>query len=312
MKLAIVFAGQGSQKEQMGLDFYQKYDIFKNTIDEFENSDKLKKLCFESKLDELSQTVNTQPAMLSFAIGVYELLKSNSIKPTMVAGLSLGEYGALYASEALSKNNVMKLIQYRAKIMQEASETQDSTMFAILGASREMISEVCNEASNLGVVEICNYNSPSQIVISGERKAVVEASKMLLSRGAKKTIELNVSGAFHTSLMNEASDKLKLELEKYEFKDMQIPIIFNALGREKNPEEKIEDLLCRQIKSSVYFQDSIEYMYENGVDTIIEIGPGKALSGFVKKTKKEIKTFNISCVEDYEIVVQSLGGVDEQ
>lgn len=307
MKLGIVFAGQGAQKRYMGLDFYNSYSIFKESMDGFKDSEELKRLCFEAEMSELSQTKNTQPAMIAFGISIYKLLKSAGIEPEIVAGLSLGEYSALYSSNVLSESDTMSLVSHRGKIMQEASENTDSTMFAILGSSRESILKACEIASEYGIVEVCNYNSPSQIVISGEREAVEKAANLSLELGGKKAIELKVSGAFHTSLMNDAADKLRDKISEYQFNKMQVPIVFNSIGREKTKDESIQDLLYRQIKSSVYFQDSIEYMYEKGIDTIIEIGPSKILSGFIRKTQKNIKTYTIDNVDDFKNVIENLG-----
>lgn len=310
MKLGIVFAGQGSQRAKMGLDFYEKYDSFRSTFDSFEDSERLKQLCFEEGIEELSRTINTQPALLAYAIAVTELLSESNINADIVAGLSLGEYSALYAAKVLSKDKLLELVKARACAMQEATDNVRSAMYAILGGSRAVVEKACKEASSIGVAEVCNYNSPVQIVISGEAEAVKKASELAIEFGAKRAIKLNVSGAFHTSLMSSAAEKLGKKLSNVKFEEMKIPVVFNTLGRIKNDGENIADLLEKQVKSSVYFEDSIRYMYENGVRTIIEVGPGKVLSGFIRKIQKDIDVYSIDTVEDFEAVVDKLGEIN--
>ena len=316
MSIGFVYAGQGSQKVGMGQDFYEKYDKFRETMDnataavESVTEMDVAGLCFEGPIEKLSQTRYTQPAMVSFAVGVSKLLKDAGINPEYTCGLSLGEYSALYAAGVLSEKEVIELVSKRGKYMEEAGKGLDVKMSAVLGMERETVIECCTQATNSfkgeKLVSAANFNCPGQIVISGDAKAVDKASELLKEAGAKRIIPLNVSGPFHTKLMQPAGDALAKEFENVDFKPMNSKVIFNCLGREKADKEKISDILVQQVQSSVYLEDSIKYMADHGVDTIVEIGPGNAISKFVKKTAPEVKVMSIDTVEDFENVVKEL------
>ncbi len=306
MNIAFIYAGQGSQKVGMGKDFYEEYPSFRETFDNAPVDFDLKSLCFDGPEEQLSQTQYTQPCMVTFAAGVTDILKAEGIQPKMVAGLSLGEYSALYASEVFDKQAVISLASFRSKAMTNAVSGMECGMVAVLGLDREPLLKACEEASSLGVVQICNYNCPSQLVISGEAAAVEKAVELAIEAGAKRCVALKVSGPFHTSLMTPAGDALREKFAEVNFGDMQIPVVFNAIGREKNDDETIPQLLEKQVQSSVYFEDSIRYMTEQGIDTFIEIGPGKTLSGFVKKTVKGVKIYNIDDVAGLKAVVAAI------
>ncbi|NEX00322.1 [acyl-carrier-protein] S-malonyltransferase [Pseudobutyrivibrio sp. NOR37] len=317
MKLGIVYAGQGSQKVGMGQDFYEKYDLFKETIDNATDTVKavtdmdVAELSFNGPEEKLSQTKYTQPAMVAFAIGVTKLLHERGIKADYTLGLSLGEYSALYESEAIDEKQVLDLIAKRGLFMTEASEGLEVKMAAVLGAERQTVLDACDrvnsELDGKLTVQAANFNCPGQIVISGDAQAVDQASAYLKEAGAKRILPLKVSGPFHTKLMKPAGDKLKEEFKTVDFKQERSKVIFNCLGRERKQEETIPALLEKQVQTSVYLEDSIRYMVGEGVDTIIEIGPGKAISKFIAKTVDDVKVYSIDTVEDFEATVKELG-----
>jgi len=316
MSIGFIYAGQGTQKVGMGQDFYNRYEEFKATIDgagkalENELDVDITTLLFSGPIEELSQTRNTQPAMVAFAIGITKLLKSAGIIADYSCGLSLGEYSSLYEAGVLSEKDVLRLVAKRGKYMENASRGRDVKMAAILGLDRDTVEECCkNVTETFGgekIVQAANYNCPGQIVISGDAVAVDKASADLKSAGAKRILPLNVSGPFHTSLMKPAGEALAQDFKETEFGKMQTKVVFNCLGREKDDCETIETLLEKQVQSAVYLEDSIRYMEKQGVDTIIEIGPGNAISKFVKKTAPNVRVMSIDSVEDYENVVKEL------
>lgn len=306
MNIAFIYAGQGSQKVGMGKDFYEEYSSFQDAFDNAPVDFDLKALCFNGPEEQLSQTQYTQPCMVAFAAAVTDILKSEGIEPEMTAGLSLGEYSALYASGVFDRQTVISLAAFRGNAMANAVSGIECGMVAVLGLDREPLLKACEDAASLGVVQICNYNCPGQLVISGEAAAVARASELAAQAGAKRCIPLKVSGPFHTKLMKPAGDALREKFSDVNFGEMQIPVVFNAVGREKKADETIPQLLEKQVQSSVYFEDSIRYMVEHGIDTFIEIGPGKTLSGFVKKTVKGVKTYNIDDAAGLKAVIAAV------
>lgn len=306
MNIAFIYAGQGSQKVGMGKDFYDEYPSFRETFDNAPVDFDLKSLCFDGPDEQLSQTQYTQPCMVTFAAAVTDILKAEGIEPKMAAGLSLGEYSALYAAGVFDRQTVISLAAFRGNAMTNAVSGLECGMVAVMCLDREPLLKACEEASSLGVVQICNYNCPGQLVISGEAAAVSKAAELASAAGAKRCVPLKVSGPFHTSLMTPAGDALREKFNDVNFGEMQIPVVFNAIGREKNDSETIPQLLEKQVQSSVYFEDSIRYMTEQGIDTFVEIGPGKTLSGFVKKTVKGVKIYNIDDAAGLKAVVAAI------
>ena len=284
MKLAFLFAGQGSQKAGMGRDLYENYPAFRKAFDSPELDFDLKKVCFEDPDGVINQTQYTQPCLVAFAAGVNAVLKENGIVPEFAAGLSLGEYSALHCAGVFTAKQAIELTAYRGAAMAKAAEGIESAMTAVLMLDRETLQRCCEEASDAGVVKICNYNCPGQLVIGGEKAAVAKAGELAKAAGARRLMPLRVSGPFHTPLMQPASEALARRFETEEFGGMQIPVLFNCLGNVMGEEDSIPALLCRQVKESVYMEDTIRKLMALGVDTVIEIGPGKALSGFVAKT----------------------------
>ena len=309
MKLAFVYAGQGSQHVGMGKDFYQEFTLFAQVFDHAPVDFDLKKLCFEGPEEQLSQTRYTQPCMAAFAVGVTDLLYQEGIRPQLAAGLSLGEYSALYAAGVFSRGTVISTVALRGRAMEEAAAGLDCSMTAVLGLDREKLQQACNGAAELGTVQICNYNCPGQLVIGGEKAAVDKAGELAKELGAKRCMPLKVSGPFHTRLMKPAGDALAAHFKTIDFQPMALPVYFNCLGGPMDAGDNIPALLERQVQSSVYWEDTIRRMEAEGVDTVVEIGPGKALSGFFKKTAPGIRTCHIDTAADFHSVVSALKGV---
>ena len=307
MKIGFLYAGQGTQKEQMGKALYETYPTAKAMYDSIHLDDiDVKDLCFNGDLATLSQTSNTQPCMVATAAVITELLKEKGIIPDFVAGLSLGEYSALYAAGVFDFQTALELVRFRGLAMEQAVQGMDSMMSAILGMDRETLTAICEEASSEGLVQIANYNCPGQLVIGGETKAVEKAETMALEQGAKRAVTLNVSGPFHTKLLKPASDALAERFKTVTFHPIQIPVIFNSTAKPLAEGETVAGMLTKQVMSSVYLEDSIRYMIEQGVDTFVEIGPGKALSGFVKKISKNVAIYQVEDPESLQKTVESL------
>lgn len=308
MNIAFLYAGQGSQCAGMGKDLYESEPLFRNVIDRADPGFDLKQIMFDADLETLSETQYTQPALAAFAAGVTAILFENGIRPSYVAGLSLGEYSALHAAGVFDADTLIRLTAFRGRKMQEAAEATDGVMSAILGLPAEKVEEICKKAKTAGTVEVANYNTAVQTVIGGERAAVEAAEALAKEAGAKRCMRLKVSSAFHTSFMDPASEALQMYFRKVVFHPMQIPVIFNTVAAPLPEGEEISQILIRQVKSGVRMKQTIEYLAEQGIDTIIEIGPGKALSGFVKKTAPQIKTFAIGDVESLQAVLDEVKG----
>ena len=294
-KTAFIFAGQGAQYPGMGKGLEENIKACK---DIFQNADNalgfsISKICFEGTVEELKSTENAQPAILTMSIAAMTALVNAGIKPYAVAGLSLGEYSAMVCSGVLDFETAVKLVKKRGKFMDEAVPKGKGAMAAIIGLDEKEIRDICTQASQKGVVEPANFNCPGQIVIAGEIAALEYASELASERGARKVIKLSVSGPFHTSLLKEASDKLYRELIKIELNPMKVPVLTNLSGDYINPTDDIKEILRRQVMSSVRWEDIIRNMIKEGIDTFVEIGPGKALSSFVKKTDRSVKVLNV-------------------
>ena len=283
MKLAVLYAGQGAQHPGMGKEFYEESPAFRAAFDSAALDFDLHSVCFEDPDSVLSQTEYTQPCMVAFACGVTAVLQEKGIRPDVVAGLSLGEYSALEAAGVFTAKQAIELAAYRGKVMADAAKGIDCGMTAVLNLDRDTLAACCAQAAELGCVQICNYNCPGQLVIGGEKAAVDRAAELAKAAGARRYIPLKVSGPFHTRLMAPAGEALAKRFSTESFGVMQIPALFNCLGREKT-DESIPQLLVKQVQSSVYMEDTLRRLGELGVDHILEVGPGAALSGFVKKT----------------------------
>ena len=307
VRLGFLYAGQGSQHPGMGADLYEAFPAFRQVLDaaQAEVDFDLKRICFEDPERVLNQTRYTQPCMVAFAAGMTAVLREQGIAPSAAAGLSLGEYSALHAAGVFDAWTAVRLVAFRGKAMEEAAKGHDSAMMAVLGLDREPLRAACDAAADLGTVVIANYNCPGQLVIGGDRAAVEKAALLAKERGAKRCLPLKVSGPFHTPLMKPAGEALEKYFQSVPFAEPAIPVLFNCLGREKE-EDSIPALLVRQVQSSVYMEDSIRRMGELGLDALVEIGPGRALSGFVKKTLPGFPVYAVETVQDVE-ALEGLG-----
>ncbi|HOM02615.1 MAG TPA: ACP S-malonyltransferase [Acetivibrio sp.] len=308
-KLAFLFPGQGAQYVGMGkqiADEYKGADAIFDEASEALGFD-VKKMIFEGDEETLKITENTQPAILTASVALLQPILEKGIKPDVVAGLSLGEYSAHVAAGTMTFKDAVSLVRKRGKFMQEAVPVGVGTMAAIMGLDSQAVKECCKKASSEGIVEPANFNCPGQITVAGEVKAVEKALEIAKEMGAKRAMLLAVSAPFHCSMLKPAGDKLAAELEKVNLYDIKIPVVTNVTAEYILDKDKVKDLLIRQVSSSVLFEDSIRNMIEDGVDTFVEIGPGKVLSGFVKKINKEMKTLNVEDIESLNKTLEELG-----
>lgn len=304
-KIAFIFPGQGAQYVGMAREITESSESAARIMDEASEAlgFDVRKMIFEGDEETLKITENTQPAIVTASVACAQPLLDAGIKPDFTAGLSLGEYAAHVISGSIAFADAVRLVRKRGKFMQEAVPLGEGTMAAILGLSREDVEEICRQASSAGVVEPANFNCPGQISIAGHTAAVNEAIKLAAEKGAKRAVLLNVSAPFHCSLLKPAGEKLQKELESITVNPMQVPVATNVTGKLVESEKDIKDLLVKQVSSSVLWEDCVATLIQNGVDTFVEIGPGKVLSGFVKKIDKTAKVLN---VEDNASLAQTL------
>lgn len=297
-KTVYMFPGQGAQYIGMGKEFYEQFDICKAVFDLASNVTGLDipALCFEEN-DRLNITEYTQIAMLTVEAAIYMAMEQQNLKPDYAAGLSLGEYGALIVSKALDPADAFRMIRKRGIYMQEAVPT-GGAMAAVLGLDAVAIEAAC--AHTEGIVSIANYNCPGQIVITGEQAAVEQAGEACKAAGAKRVMPLNVSGPFHSKMLEGAGKKLADELKNVHFRSIDVPYVTNVTADFVTDDTQIQDLLVKQISSSVRWQQSIERLIEAGADEFVEIGPGHTLTGFMKKINREKKVYHIENPEDLE------------
>ena len=301
-KMAFMFPGQGAQYVGMGQDFYEQIPVCKEMFELAGKASGLDvpALCFEEN-EQINITEYTQIAMLAAEVAMLKAIEEKGLKPDVTGGLSLGEYGALAASGVMSVEDVFRIVRKRGIYMQEAVPN-GGAMTAVLGLDTETIEKICEETE--GTVTIANYNCPGQVVITGEESAVQAAAEKLTATGAKRCVPLKVSGPFHSPMLVGAGEKLAKELENVEIHDIQIPYIANVTADYVTDKAQVKPLLEKQVSSSVKWQQTVERMITDGVDTFVEIGPGKTLSGFMRKINKDMRVINIEKVED-------LGKLDE-
>lgn len=305
-KIAFLFPGQGSQAIGMGKDLYDNFDAAKNV---FDTADKVLEknittLCFEGPDEALKQTVNTQPSIVTMSIAALETLKSEcDVKPDFVAGHSLGEYCAMYAAGVLTLENALKLIQKRADLM---GAFKGGAMSAVLNATEDAIKTCLAEANKVGYVDVANYNSPAQVVITGDETAVAKAGELLLANGAKRVVPLPVSGAFHSKFMENAGHEFEKFVADFALNDAVIPVITNVDAKATIDNDEFRVKMPKQIYSSVYWTQTIQKMVSEGVEIFVEIGPGKVLAGLSKKIATEAKVYNVFDKASLDATVEGL------
>ena len=305
-KIAFLFPGQGSQAVGMGKDLYESFDAAKNVFDTADKTlDKsIAKLCFEGPDEDLKQTVNTQPCIVTMSIAALESLKSQlDINADYVAGHSLGEYCAMYAAGVMSLETTLKAIQKRADLM---GQTKGGAMAAVLNASEEALTASLKDASEEGYVDVANYNSPAQVVITGDEKAVAKAGELLLAKGARRVVPLAVSGAFHSKFMENAGHEFESFVARFDLNDAKIPVVTNVDAQPTTSASDFRVKMPKQIYSSVHWTQTIEKMAADGVEIFVEIGPGKVLAGLNKKIVPEAKVYNVFDKASLETVVDAL------
>ncbi|NLL80313.1 MAG: ACP S-malonyltransferase [Clostridiales bacterium] len=303
-KIAFMFPGQGAQYVGMGKDFYDAVPVSREMFELAGKASGLDvaALCFEEN-EKINITEYTQICMLAAEIAMYKALEEKGIKPDVTAGLSLGEYGALVVSGAMTPQEAFKVVRQRGLFMQEAVPT-GGAMTAVLGSDTGMIEKVCAETE--GTVSVANYNCPGQTVITGEEKAVAAAAESLLAAGAKRCVPLKVSGPFHSPMLSGAGEKLGEVLADVEIHDITVPYLANVTADYVTEKGQVKELLTKQVASSVRWQQSVERMIADGVTTFVEIGPGKTLAGFMRKINREVTVLNVEKLEDVEKVVEAL------
>lgn len=305
-KIAFLFPGQGSQFVGMGRDLYSNYSSAKKVFDTADEvlGKSVSKLCFEGPEETLKQTANTQPAIVTMSIAALEALKSKlNITPHFTAGHSLGEYCAMFCSGVMDLKTTLKAIQKRASLM---SEVKGGMMAAVLNAPEGSVEKAIKEASKLGYIDIANYNSPVQVVLTGDEIAVQKAGEILLESGARRFVPLAVSGAFHSKYVENAGKEFERFVSELTLKDASIPVITNVDAAETIVSDEFRQKMPKQMYSSVHWTQTIQKMVTNGVDTFIEIGPGKVLTGLNKKIAPEAKVYNVYDTESLENTVNSL------
>jgi len=302
-KVAFIFPGQGSQTVGMGKDLYERYAIVRDTFNEADKALEfsITGLCFDGPGEELKKTANTQPAILTVSVALTRLLNEHGIRPDIVAGHSLGEYSALVAADALDFSDAVRLVRKRGQYMQEAVPLGEGAMAAVMGLNREAIIEICKKISlDFGIVQPVNFNCPGQVVIAGKTAAVEKAAELLKEAGAKRVLPLPVSAPFHSSLLEPAAQKLAGEFRKIKLRNPKVPVVANVNGEIITNGEIMQELLIRQAASPVLWEDCVAKIVEFGATVLVEVGPGKVLTGFTKKIAPDATALNVEDVASFE------------
>lgn len=303
-KIAFIYPGQGAQKPGMGKDFYENSELAKAVYDKASEllQIDMKALCFEEN-EKLDLTEYTQAALVTTCLAMTKVVEERGLKPDVTAGLSLGEYCAISVAGGMKEEDAISLVRKRGILMQNTVPAGEGAMAAILGMDASVIEEGIKDLEG---VTVANYNCPGQIVITGETKAVEKAAEILKEAGAKRAVLLNVSGPFHSPMLKQAGEELAKEMEKVEMEPLQIPYVTNVTAEYVTDIRETKKLLAEQVAASVRWQKSVERMIAEGVDTFVEIGPGKTLAGFLRKIDRSVKVYNIGTWEDIDKVVLEL------
>lgn len=308
MKTAFIFSGQGSQHPGMGKELYDNFDCVKEVFDKADNAlgFKISEICFGED-ERLNETEFTQPALLTMSTALSALVKEKGLKCDYAAGLSLGEYSALVEAGVMDFEEAVCLVRKRGRFMTEAVPAGEGGMCAVLNLDAEKIQQACDSVKEIGRCMIANYNCPGQIVMAGDKAAVEKAAELVTEMGAKRAVMLNVSGPFHTSLLKPASDKLNAELKNIKINDFKVPVVTNLTAEVVEGKEQVIDILTKQVMNPVKWEQSVRKMIELGVDTFVELGPGKTLASFVKKVSKEVAVYNVEDIKTLDKLCEGLG-----
>lgn len=310
MKLAYIFPGQGSQYPGMGKNLVENFPLAARIFEEIDDAlhVSVSRLCFEGSPEDLQLTENTQPAILAVSVAVLRVMESEGFpQPDYVAGHSLGEYSALFAARSLSLTDAIQTVRSRGRYMQEAVPVGTGAMAAVIGAELKDIEQACAEATQGQVCAPANINSPNQVVIAGNAEAVDRASELLRSGGAKRVLKLHVSAAFHSALMMPAQERLAVDLERIGFANLNVPLVTNVDAAVISKGAEARESLVRQVSSPVRWLQSIELLIKEGVDTFVEVGPGKVLTGLMRQISREVKSFNVEDAASLKSTGASLG-----